>query len=170
MTVAVAPQFNPFDPSFTESPYELYANLRDNDPVQYSDLLCGWVVTRYEDVAALLRDPTISSSVHSATPTSVTKIEIERLAEQPRAARTIVMMDDPDHARTRKLMAKPFRVAAIERVRGRGSRAHAHRARRACRPWPHVRGNRWAGRLRPGRGLCVPITGRDLLRDAGRAR
>ena len=119
MTVAVAPQFNPFDPSFTESPYELYANLRDNDPVQYSDLLCGWVVTRYDDVAALLRDPTISSSVHSATPTSVTKIEIERLAEQPRAARTIVMMDDPDHARTRKLMAKPFRVAAIERLRGR---------------------------------------------------
>ncbi len=118
-TAAAAPQFNPFDASFTETPYELYASLRDGDPVQYSDLLCGWIVTRHDDVAALLRDPTISSSVHSATPTPVTKIELERLAEQPRAGRTVVMMDDPDHARTRRLMAKPFRVNAIEALRER---------------------------------------------------
>ena len=127
MTVAATtPQFNPFDPSFTESPYELYATLRDDDPVQYSELLCGWVVTRHADVSALLRDPTISSSVHNATPTVVTAIELERLAEQPRASRTVVMQDDPDHARTRKIMAKPFRVAAIEQLRVRvHERMHA---------------------------------------------
>ncbi|MEZ5372614.1 MAG: cytochrome P450 [Microthrixaceae bacterium] len=130
MTVATpkpdAPAFNPFDPAFTESPYQLYAILRDEDPVQYSELLCGWVVTRHADVAALLRDPTISSSVHNATPTAVTRIELERLAEQPRAARTVVMQDDPDHARTRKLMAKPFRVSAIEQLRMRvHERMHA---------------------------------------------
>lgn len=120
------PQFNPFDPSFTESPYELYATLRDDDPVQYSELLCGWVATRHEDVSTLLRDPTVSSSVHHATPTAVTEIELERMAEQPRAARTVVMQDDPDHARTRKLMAKPFRVAAIEQLRVRvHERMHA---------------------------------------------
>ena len=85
-----------------------------------------WVVTRHADVAALLRDPTISSSVHNATPTAVTRIELERLAEQPRAARTVVMQDDPDHARTRKLMAKPFRVSAIEQLRMRvHERMHA---------------------------------------------
>lgn len=98
MSTAAPPQFNPFDPSFTETPYELYAALRDDDPVQYSELLCGWVVTRHDDVVALLRDPTVSSSVHSATPTPVTEIELQRLAEQPRAGRTVVMMDDPDHA------------------------------------------------------------------------
>lgn len=110
-------QFNPFDPAFIASPYGQYEALRDHDPVQYSELLCGWLVTRYDDVSALLRDPTISSSVHNATPTPVTQIELERLAEQPRAARTVVMMDDPDHARTRRLMAKPFRSSAIEALR-----------------------------------------------------
>ena len=126
MSTAAPPQFNPFDPSFTETPYELYAALRDDDPVQYSELLCGWVVTRHDDVVALLRDPTVSSSVHSATPTPVTEIELQRLAEQPRAGRTVVMMDDPDHARTRRLMATPFRASAIEALRGRvHERMHA---------------------------------------------
>ena len=33
----------------------------------------------------------------------------------PRASRTIVHMDDPDHGRVRKLMAEPFRVRADQR-------------------------------------------------------
>jgi cytochrome P450 len=111
-------RFDPLDRSFVESPYEQYAVLRDEDPVHYSKLLCGWIVTRFEGVAGLLKDPTISSSIHNATPTPITEIELASLAEQPRAARTMVLLDDPDHGRIRRLMAEPFRVREVTRLRG----------------------------------------------------
>ena len=109
--------FDPLEQGFAESPYEQYARLRATNPVHRSDLLHGWVVTRFDDVGKLLRDPSISSSVHNATPTPLTINEIERLTEQPRAARTVVLIDDPDHARIRSLMADPFRPRQIERLR-----------------------------------------------------
>lgn len=109
--------FNPLTPGFVESPYEQYALLRDHDPVHRSALLHGWVVTRHDDVGKLLRDPTVSSSIHNATPNPLTINEIQRLTEQPRAARTVVLLDDPDHARIRRLMADPFRPKEIDRLR-----------------------------------------------------
>jgi cytochrome P450 len=109
--------FDPLEDGFTESPYEQYARLRDHDPVHYSELLWGFVVTRFDDVGKLLRDPSISSSIHNATPTPLTENELARLAEQPRASRTVVLMDDPDHRRVRRLLAEPFRPRGVERLR-----------------------------------------------------
>ena len=110
-------RFDPLAEGFVDNPYEQYAQLRAHDPVQYSKLLYGWVVTRYEDVGKLLRDPSISSSIHNATPTPLTEMELARLAERSRAEQTIVLLDDPDHARIRKLMADPFRPRQIEALR-----------------------------------------------------
>lgn len=109
--------FDPLAAGFADSPYEQYAALRDHDPAHRSELMHGWVVTRFDDVNRLLRDPSISSDVHNATPTPLTVTELERLSEQPRASRTVVLMDDPDHARIRALMAEPFRPRAIEQLR-----------------------------------------------------
>lgn len=110
-------RFNPLDPAFIASPYETYAQLRDDDPVHWSDLLCGWVLTRFDDVTTVLRDPSMSSDIHNATPTPVVELELEGLAEHVRASRTVVHLDDPDHGRVRKLMADPFRVREINRLR-----------------------------------------------------
>src|SRR5438046_10403220 len=48
--------FNPMDPEFLADPYPTYHRLRDEDPVHHSPL-DFWVLTRYEDVVAVLRDP-----------------------------------------------------------------------------------------------------------------
>jgi cytochrome P450 len=117
-TTTGPPRFDPLDPAFVASPYEQYADLRDADPVHWSDLLWGWVLTRYDDVAAVLRDPTMSSDIRNATPTPIVELELEGLAQNGRASRTIVHLDDPDHARVRKLMAEPFRVREINRLGG----------------------------------------------------
>lgn len=109
--------FDPLVEGFVESPYEQYARLRDEDPVHRSELLQGWVVTRFADVSALLRAPGVSSSIHNATPNPLTITELAHLAEQPRAARTIVLLDDPDHARIRALMTAPFRPREIDTLR-----------------------------------------------------
>jgi cytochrome P450 len=111
--------FDPLAEGFAESPYEQYARLRDHDPVHRSELLQGWVVTRFDDVGKLLRDPTVSSDIHNATPTPLTIMELEQLSEQPRASRTLVLRDDPDHARIRAFMAEPFRPREIEKLRDR---------------------------------------------------
>jgi cytochrome P450 len=119
VTTATGPvRFDPLDPAFVASPYEQYAVLRHADPVHWSDLLCGWVLTRYDDVEAVLRDPSMSSDIRNATPTPIVELELEGLAQHGRASRTIVHLDDPDHARVRKLMAEPFRVREINRLGG----------------------------------------------------
>jgi cytochrome P450 len=111
--------FDPLAEGFAESPYGQYALLRDHDPVHRSELLQGWVVTRFDDVGRLLRDLSVSSDIHNATPTPLTIMELEQLSEQPRASRTLVLRDDPDHARIRAFMAEPFRPREIEKLRDR---------------------------------------------------
>ncbi len=108
--------FNPLSRDFIASPYGQYAVLRDEDPVHYSELLCGWILTRFDDVARVLRDPTVSSSIHNATPTMVTEIELAALADHDWASRTMVLLDDPDHGRIRRLMADPFRAKEVARL------------------------------------------------------
>ena len=115
MSTAVA--FDPFEPGYVESPYAQYARLRTTDPVHWSDLLEGWVLTRYDDIARVLRDPTISVELDNARPTAVVEGERTRMSERGRKSDTLVLRDDPDHARLRRLMQQPFGIRAVEQLR-----------------------------------------------------
>jgi cytochrome P450 len=114
--VTTTTQFNPLDPAFIASPYEQYAALRDDDPVHWSELLCGYVITRFDDVTQVLREPEMSSDIRRATSNPIVDLEVGGLAEHGRATSTVVHLDDPDHARVRKLMAEPFRVREVNRL------------------------------------------------------
>lgn len=109
--------FNPLEEGYNESPYEHYARLREHDPVHYSPLLEGWVLTRHDDVASVLRDPTISVELANAQPTSLVVGEQARMAELGHEPTTLVLRDDPDHARLRRLMQQPFSPRAIDGLR-----------------------------------------------------
>ena len=110
--------FDPLEPGFAQWPYDQYARLREHDPVHRSEVLHGWVLTRYADVGPLLRDPTISVEIDNATPTPLTKGEIQRRDGMAASGRTtLVLRDDPDHARLRKLLAKPFGARQVEAQR-----------------------------------------------------
>lgn len=110
-------KFDPFAPGFVESPYEQYAELRAHDPVHWSDLLEGWVLTRYADVAHVLREPTISVELDNAKPTGFVEAERTRMAETGAKSDTLVLRDDPDHARLRRLLQQPFGIKAIAALR-----------------------------------------------------
>ncbi len=109
--------FNPLADGYVEWPYDQYARLRVEDPIHHSDLLHGYVVTRFADVNQILRDPSVSSELDNATPTPLTVDEIRRREEAPRGGRTLVLLDDPDHAHLRKLIQKPFRPREVEELR-----------------------------------------------------
>lgn len=109
-------EFDPLEEGFVDWPYDQYRRLREQAPVHRSELLHGWVVTRYADVNLLLRDPAISVEIEKAHPTPLTTSEIERRDSSFGSGRTLVLLDDPDHARLRKLVAKPFRASKIDQL------------------------------------------------------
>jgi cytochrome P450 len=117
MTAPAAPAvFDPLEEGFVAWPYDQYRRLRAEDPVHRSELLHGWVVTRYADVNTILRDPSVSSEIDNAAPTPATVAEIERREASAQGGRTLVLLDDPDHARLRRLIAQPFRLREVERL------------------------------------------------------
>jgi cytochrome P450 len=105
--------FNPFEPGFIENPYPAYQRLRDVAPV-YESPFGVWILSQYEDVAALLR------SDQSADPRNVSdggfRQQSERLEDGIRRM-SMLDRDPPDHTRLRKLVAKGFTsrsIAAME--------------------------------------------------------
>ena len=105
--------FNPLEPGFAEDPYPAYRKLRDADPVHDSPFGV-WLLSRYADVAALLR------SHLSVDPRNVTTPQfVEEYNRQNRHARELSMLDrdPPDHTRLRSLVTKAFTprsIAALE--------------------------------------------------------
>src|SRR5690349_1125604 len=49
-------------PEYAANPYELYRQLREADPVYWDERANGWVLTRYVDVSAALRDARFSAA------------------------------------------------------------------------------------------------------------
>ncbi|MDF0529493.1 cytochrome P450 [Tsukamurella sp. 8F] len=112
--------FNPFAADFRADPYPAYHALRQSDPVHRS--LGTWVLTRYDDVRRVLRDPTYSSSL---IPRLVQR-RADRLDEQSRTdaerivqlgRKSLVFTDNPDHARLRALVNRLFDRRSIDRLR-----------------------------------------------------
>ena len=54
---AASESFDPFDPVYQDDPYSSLASLREKEPVFFSPALGSWVVTRYDSVKKVLRDP-----------------------------------------------------------------------------------------------------------------
>jgi len=108
--------FDPFAPGFDAWPYDQYARLREADPVHWSELLCGWLITRFDDVSAVLRDRTMSSDLNQAKPSMVVDM-LRARSQRHEGANTVVLLDDPEHARIRRLIQAPFTVRNIERIR-----------------------------------------------------
>jgi cytochrome P450 len=118
--------FDPFEDGFAAWPYDQYRRLREHDPVHWSELLGGWVLTRYDDVANVLRDPTVSSELEKAKPSAALDFTRMRAETRDLANTTLVLLDDPRHARLRRLMQAPFTARAIERLRASIERRVAH--------------------------------------------
>ncbi|REE99858.1 cytochrome P450 [Thermomonospora umbrina] len=107
--------FNPFEPGFTDDPYPAYRDLRDADPVHESPFGLT-VVSRYEDVGALLRAG-LSVDSRLVAP-GMYRDQFDRLdIAEPTLSLSMLDRDPPDHTRLRSLVTKVFTprsVAALE--------------------------------------------------------
>lgn len=107
---------------FQHNPYPVYEKLRkDNQPtpVKLGILGNAVMVTRYEDVVTVLKDPRFSNERHKA----LGKRDWSNMWWLPgplrMLARSMVLIDDPDHARLRNLVHKGFTPRRIQQLETR---------------------------------------------------
>jgi pimeloyl-[acyl-carrier protein] synthase len=103
-------QFNPMDPEFVANPYPTYHRLRAEDPIHHS-ALGFWVLTRYEDVVAVLRDPRFAKEAIAAY------VAARFGLTAPGAGLSMLDRDPPDHTRLRGLVNKAFTPRVVEVLR-----------------------------------------------------
>ncbi len=101
------------EPAYAGNPYALYRRLRTADPVHW-DERGSWVLTRYADVVAALRDSRLSAERFSLDVSGLPE-EVQRPVRA--LARQMLFLDPPDHTRLRTLAAKAFTPRMVEMMR-----------------------------------------------------
>ena len=113
--------YNPFDQRLRTDPYTVYRELRQEAPVYWSALMHVWVVTRFDDALAILRDHgRFSSERTRSTNPFVKQMEEFRNSSGP-IGRTLTMLsvDPPAHTRMRNLVNKAFTPRVVDKMRPR---------------------------------------------------
>jgi cytochrome P450 PksS len=109
-------------PAHKANPYPFYARLRAEAPVHritLPDKQAAWLVTRYADVAAVLKDERFVKDKQKAlTPGQIAKQPWVPSLFKP-LERNMLDVDAPDHTRLRALVHKAFTPRLIETMAGR---------------------------------------------------
>ncbi|MBL9216804.1 MAG: cytochrome P450 [Opitutaceae bacterium] len=110
-------------PAFVQHPYALYARLRAEAPVCWSEGWHCWLLSRYEDVVGTLNDSARFSS--GGRLTAVFEAELPAAFQQRiRPLIThyhtgLINVDGADHSRLRRLVQQGFTPSAIGRLQER---------------------------------------------------
>jgi pimeloyl-[acyl-carrier protein] synthase len=109
-----------FSSQLLTNPYPAYHVIRKLDPVHWSDSWQSWFVSRYEDVASLIKDNRLSVS-------QVGKFSQRLVGEEPMdearqqltkiegwLASFLLFTDPPAHTRLRGLISKAFTPRSVE--------------------------------------------------------
>jgi cytochrome P450 len=93
---------DPYDYSFQDDPYPVYAWLREHEPLHHNPELDLWALSRHEDIAEALRTEGTYSNSHG--------VAIEKSAWGPDAHKvmSILGMDPPRQKRLRSLVSRGF--------------------------------------------------------------
>lgn len=103
-----------FSDEFTQNPYPAYSKLREMDPVhqvRFPDGQQGWLITRYEDGIAVLKDQRFIKDFSKLYGSSMDQMSV--------FTQNMLFSDPPDHKRLRGLAQKAFTPKMINGMRGR---------------------------------------------------
>ncbi|MFN2511931.1 MAG: cytochrome P450 [Pyrinomonadaceae bacterium] len=116
------PSVNIVSPQFKANPFPFLASLRTSQPVYRTSLpdkTPVWLITRYEDVAALLKDERFVKNRRTA----MTSEQLRKMPWMPPMfrplERNMLDLDPPDHTRLRALVHKAFTPSFIGQMRDR---------------------------------------------------
>lgn len=120
MAVTGDASFDPFSPEAMRNPLDLYARLRDRDPVHYMPRWDTFAVSRFDDVWQALRDPDDAFvGVEGTVPTpQALARHNERVPEAPGRDPLVVFAryPSPTYEQVRRAHAGPLRPAPVSRL------------------------------------------------------
>jgi cytochrome P450 len=95
--------FDPYDYAFHEDPYPVYARLRCEAPLYYSEEYDFWALSRHADIHAALRDD-------GSTFSNAMGVSLDKSAWTPYAHKVMsfLAMDPPRQTRLRSLVSRAF--------------------------------------------------------------
>jgi cytochrome P450 len=109
-----------FATSVIADPYPLLAHLREHDPVHWNEPYQLWVLTKYDDIVSLVRQPEIFSSAVIKTDRRAPYPPVDdadlALMPEVRAFRSsqLVEQDSPPHHAMREVLHDYFTPRAME--------------------------------------------------------
>ena len=112
------------DPNFKNNPYPIYARLRAEAPVARIRYAPGgtpcWLITRYDDVVAVLRDHQRVANDRRNVPAKKRPLRIRAIYKifSP-VIDNMLGSDEPDHTRLRSLVHKAFTQKRVEELRSK---------------------------------------------------
>ncbi|UGY92723.1 cytochrome P450 [Streptomyces gobiensis] len=112
-------EFDPWSPEFVADPYPAYAALRERGRAHWFERSQQWLIPRYADVSALLRDRRLGR-------TYLHRFTHEEFGQTPPPAgqepfhtlndHGLLELEPPDHTRIRRLVGKAFTPRTVERL------------------------------------------------------
>lgn len=110
--------FNPFVPGFDEDPAPTYHELRTHAPVYYWPLADAYLISRYHDIVAMMKDPRLSRSQRDSAQYQPLPDTPEYAEYRSATMNGLFQVGQADHLRLRRLVNPAFTPRAIERLRG----------------------------------------------------
>ncbi len=107
----------PFNESFRDNPYPALADVQAKTQVYYDDDLKRYILLGHDDVSAALRDKTYWTDPRKANEGTATRLLLTASGQDEEPS--MLLADDPDHARLRGLVNKAFTPRAVEAMRPR---------------------------------------------------
>jgi cytochrome P450 len=109
-------EFKPFE---LADPFPFYARARAQAPIFHSPEIDYWVVTRYEEIREIFRDPATFSSENTQSPFRQRPAEVQKVLDDGGFSVTSGLSgrQPPDHTRLRGFIKQAFtprRVASLE--------------------------------------------------------
>ena len=112
-------RFDPSDPSFIADPYPTLNALREATPIYWSESSSQWVITRFAEVAATLRDRRLGRAyTHKFSHADVGRDEPDgRWASfHEHESWSLLCLEPPDHTRLRRLISKVFTPSSVAKL------------------------------------------------------
>ncbi len=99
-------------PEVRRDPYPYFSYLRAETPVLWTPKLNAFVVTRYDDVATILRDPETFSSI-------AMRRQAPGKDPNDRDGHNVITSDPPEHGRLRGILQEEFRMRPLRELESR---------------------------------------------------
>ena len=109
-------EFQPFEAPQLEDPYPFFKQARKEEPVFYSSLFDAYVLTRYDDIIHVLKNPKQFSSVNSLQSIVNFTPEVVEILRQGFPFVSIINTDGERHQRLRAPFMKVFASEQLTHV------------------------------------------------------